>query len=143
MIARLRAWFDLNVLLMRYTGLTEGQIAERWPYSWALLTFPRRTGEALTDPVRRLHLIVQVLVVHLNATLSEVALCWWIDAWPHGWRQWVGFEAIAIAVVVVDYLRYEYLLEPWSRVRVKHGKPSLVRPYWEGGPRDGERFIHE
>lgn len=133
----------MNALLIRLTGLTEGQVAERWPFLWAVLTFPRRTGEAFRDPIRRTHLVVQALVVYLNAMLAAAATCWLLGVWPQGWRPWLLVDALSVGVVLVDYLRYEYVLEPWSRVRVAKGRPSLVRPYWEGGPRDGERFVNE
>ena len=45
-----------------------------------------------------------------------------------------------VVAMLYNYLSYEYVLEPISRDRVHAGEPSLVGPYWERGPRDGEVF---
>jgi hypothetical protein len=88
--------------------------------------------ECFTDPIRRLHFLVTIARRMLDAAVVVAVLPY--AAW-----------AAAPAAVLVDFVVYEYVLEPWSKVRVRAGKPSLVAPYYEGGPRvdEGERFMHE
>ena len=54
----------------------------------------------------------------------------------------VGMLVCPIVAVIYDYLSFEYMLEPASKALVEQGKPSLVGPFWEGGPRadEGEFF---
>jgi len=92
----------------------------------------RRTGEAFADPIRRLHIAVMVgrLTVDAAVVIAVLPTSVWLTA-P--------------AAVAVNYALYEYVLEPWSKARVRAGKASLVDAYWEGGPRsdEGERFTYE
>lgn len=54
----------------------------------------------------------------------------------------VGVLVCPLVALAWDYLTYEYVLEPISKELVKQGEPSLVGPFWEGGPRadEGEFF---
>lgn len=97
---------------------------------YALTATPRRTAEAFADPIRRLHIAVKILRLHLAAAAAVAVL-------PYS--PWLA----APAAVATDYAVYEYVLEPWSKARVRAGKPSLQGPYWETGPADGERFVNE
>lgn len=106
-------------------------------FGYALRATARRTREAFRDPIRRLHLSVQfvVLVPSAAETGLQAAVGWHIPTW----RDLLACVAAGGAYYAV----YEYLLEPWSKRRVRQGKPSLVGPYVERGPQDGERFTYE
>ena len=101
-----------------------------WLY--ALLATGRRTREAFSDPIRRLHLLVKVARLSLDVAAAVAVL-------PY--QSWFATPA----AIAADFVVFEYILEPWSKGRVKQGKPSLCGPYWESGPRtdEGERFSHE
>lgn len=101
----------------------------------AVEKFPQRTQDALSDPIRREHLLTKV---GLEFTSTAVALGVCLATGPIA----PACLAVSVVGVVANYLIFEYVLEPWSRKRVEEGKSSLVGPYWEGGPRDGERFIN-
>lgn len=93
----------------------------------ALAKTPQRIVDAFTDPTRRLHIGIQV----------GRALAMGVGGYLLG----TLVSPLAVpAVVAADYLGYEFGLEPLSKGRVKRGKRSLVGPYWETGPQDGETF---
>ncbi len=94
-------------------------------FLFALASVPRRTVDCFTDPIRRVHFLV------------ECALVW-------GGAAQVTQDAVQAATILGAYFGvYEFVLEPISRLFVRRGWPSLVGPYFERGPRTGERFIHE
>lgn len=101
----------------------------------AMGKFPERTQEAFADPVRRVHLLTQVSRL---STAASVAIGCTVFLAP----TIVGMLLCPLAAVLYDYVVYEYVLEPLSVERVREGKPSLVGPYWETGPRadEGEFF---
>lgn len=83
-------------------------------------------------PTRRRHLLWRV--VETCVGLLTGILVWELTA------------LVSVALVVgvsIEFLLYEYWIEPWSKYRVKQGKPSLAGPYWERGPQDGEKFVIE
>ena len=102
---------------------------------YALKRTPDRTEEAFSDPIRRTHIITQV---GLSASSGVVSIsCSFLIPTI------VGIPACAALGAIWYYAAYEFVLEPWSKARVKEGKPSLVGPYWERGPQDGEKFVNE
>mgnify|MGYP001605668072 CR=1 FL=1 len=96
---------------------------------------PQRMEAAWTDPVRRTHIIGQAA---LSGSSAAVAVACGLAI-----ATIVAIPVCAIVGGVYYYLTYEYVLEPWSKARVKEGKPSIVGPYWERGPQDGEEFKNE
>ena len=98
----------------------------------ALRVTPRRTRDAFADPIRRLHILVKALRLSLDVAAAVAVL-------PY--QPWLAGPA----AIAADYLVYEFCLEPWSKARrlADPRKASLVAPYWEGGPADGERFTYE
>ena len=102
----------------------------------ALEKFPERTQEALSDPVRRVHLATQFSRM---STAASVGIACTVFLAP----TLVGMFLCPLVAVLGDYLAYEYVLEPLSVDRVERGEPSLVAPYWETGPRsdEGEFFV--
>lgn len=101
----------------------------------ALEKTPQRTREAFSDPIRQVHLFTQFSRL---TTAASVAIGCTVFLAP----TIVGMLLCPLAAVAYDYLMYEYILEPLSVDRVKQGEPSLVAPFWEGGPRadEGEFF---
>ena len=94
-------------------------------YVWdTLIGSPKLTLAAFKDPIRRIHLGVQVALI-LGPT--------WL---------WSGSLQIAGLVLFTYFGVYEYILEPISKALVERGKPSLVGPYFERGPQEGEEFIY-
>lgn len=94
---------------------------------------PERFEDAIEDPVRRLHVVSQVGLSLSSGLISGG--CALLAATV------VGLLACPIAGLAWYYGMYEFILEPWSKARVEEGKPSLVGPYWERGPQDGETFV--
>lgn len=94
-----------------------------------------RTTTAFSDPIRRVHLGVQVSRL---ASAASVALTCVALLSP----TIVGILVCPFVAVLSDFITFEYVLEPISKERVKRGQPSLVGPYWETGPRadEGEFF---
>ena len=97
---------------------------------FAIEQFPTRTEEMWEDPIRREHFLTQAGLE--LSTASIVLACAAVVPLP--------FNLIVCPVVglVYNFATYEFVLEPISRELVKAGKPSLVGPYWERGPADGE-----
>ena len=79
----------------------------------------------LRDPIRRVHFAVQCGMV--------IGTVWGVSG---SWRT-------ALVATGVYFGIYEFLLEPLSKWMVTKGWPSLVGPYWERGPQDGEQFRYE
>lgn len=98
---------------------------------------PQRAREAFSDPVRRVHLLTQTGRVAGSAGLGITCAALLSPTI-------VGVLVCPFVSLVADFLTYEYVLEPISKDRVKEGKPSLVAPYWETGPRtdEGEVFVN-
>lgn len=44
-------------------------------------------------------------------------------------------------VPCVEYVWYEFFIEPLSKRRARAGKPSLAGPYFERGPQDDEPWV--
>lgn len=127
------------VLLVALTGCSTGAsnidsdgIGHNIAYS--LATVPQRTEETLSDPVRRTHLVTQI--GRLTSTASVAIGCFILVPPPF------NLGVCPVVATLYNYGMFEFVLEPISRQLVKEGKPSLVGPYWEGSPRDGETFIH-
>lgn len=83
-----------------------------------------------------MHIAVQFLVLVPASTEAalQVALGWHWPTWTDG--------LACIAAGVTYYALYEYGLEPPSKWLVRRGKPSLVGPYVERGPQDGEVYLY-
>lgn len=100
----------------------------------ALGKTPQRTADAFGDPVRREHLKTQI-----GLELSTVGVgitCTLFVPFPF------SLAVCPLVALAYNFISYEYVLEPISKDRVKQGLPSLVGPYWERGPQDGEVFVH-
>lgn len=82
--------------------------------------FPQRIKDALTDPVRRRHILGRIAEtwVPCVAILPLVA-GWWA-------------LALAPVIVIGELVVYEFVTEPLG----------WTGPYWERSPRDGEVFIN-
>ena len=104
-------------------------------FGYAIRETPRRTAEALRDPVRRTHLLAQSS--RIAGTASVGIGCVAILS-----PTIVGTLVCPLVALLYDYIMFEYVLEPISKDLVKDGKPSLVGPFWETGPRieEGEFF---
>lgn len=96
---------------------------------------PERVSEALAEPIRRVHLVTQILRFVSTAGVGIGCALTFAPTI-------VGMIACPFVAMAYDFILYEYVLDPISQTRVAEGKPSLVAPYWEGGPRtdEGERF---
>mgnify|MGYP001611545842 CR=1 FL=1 len=105
-------------------------------FQHAVEVTPERFTDAKEDPVRRVHIGVQAS--HLISTGGVTLTCAAILS-----PTIVGILVCPVVGFVYNYLTYEYILEPWSKARVRAGKPSLVGPYWERGAQDGEVFRNE
>jgi hypothetical protein len=77
---------------------------------------PLRLKEGLTDPIRRRHIVGQIAVCYLSAL---------------PFAGWFG----AAGVTFLNFLLYEYVGETLFK--------RWFGPYWERGPRDGERLVNE
>ena len=86
---------------------------------------PQWAWDMLRDPIRRVHFAVQCGMV--------IGTVWGVSG---SWRT-------ALVATGVYFGIYEFLLEPLSKWMVTKGWPSLVGPYWERGPQDGEQFRYE
>ena len=104
-------------------------------FQHAVEVTPQRFEEAMEDPVRRVHVGVQAS--HVISTASVSLTCAAILS-----PTIVGILVCPFVGLAYNYLSYEYILEPWSKARVRDGEPSLVGPYWERGPQDGEVFVN-
>lgn len=89
----------------------------------AISATDERTWEASRDPVRERHLLGRTL----ESCMGGVA---------------VGFLALPFGPLIgcpvaalVEFIVYEYLLEPISVAQLKAGKPTITGPYFERGPR--------
>lgn len=100
---------------------------------YAIQRTPERLDAAFTDPIRRTHVLTQV-ALSLSTQGATIA-CAVLLSTP------AAFVACPVAGVLWYFIGYEFILEPWSKARVQEGKPSLVGPYWERGPQDGEEFV--
>lgn len=102
---------------------------------YALEAAPERTREALADPIRRTHLLTQVSRVTSTAGVGITCAALLSPTI-------VGVLVCPLVALALDYLSFEYVLEPLSKELVSRGEPSLVGPYWETGPRadEGEFF---
>ena len=102
----------------------------------ALEKFRQRTQDMAEDPIRRTHFATEV---SLSSTAMSIAIgCAMLLA-----PTLVGMAVCPLVGVAAYFIGYEFILEPISKDRVKAGEPSLVGPYWERGPQDGEKFIRE
>ena len=104
-------------------------------FQHAMEVTPQRFEAAMEDPVRRVHIGVQAS--HVISTGGVTLTCAAILS-----PTIVGILVCPVVGLAYNYLIYEYVLEPWSKARVQEGEPSLVGPYFERGPQDGEVFIH-
>ena len=87
---------------------------------------PQRLKDALTDPIRRKHLVVRTA---LEAFTGVTGVAWYI--WmPHPWCYLLAGPVAAGASLIM----YEFILEPILK------NTEWIWPYWEGGPRDGQTF---
>lgn len=100
---------------------------------YAIEATPRRTVEAFSDPVRRQHLISEVSL-QLSAGSVTIGCLLLLPV--------VGVFVCPVAGLAYYFITYEYVLEPLSKELVKKGKPSLVGPYFERGPQDGEVYVN-
>ena len=102
---------------------------------YAIEATPQRVQEAFSDPVRRTHIATQIGRVSSSAGVG-IACTALLSPFL------VAALVCPFVAVAFDYLNFEYVLEPLSKERVSRGKPSLVGPYWETGPRadEGEFF---
>ena len=96
----------------------------------ALAATPRRVVDALADPARRLRGMIKI-----GRVAADFAAA--VAAW-----HFLPLVVDAAAVIALDFALYEFLLEPWSKARLRRGLRSLVGPYWEGAPHVGlgERY---
>lgn len=105
-------------------------------YTWdALEKFPQRTEDALKDPIRSRHLMWQIITSGSGMLVSAACAL----AAPTV----IGLAVCWIPGVIAYYINYEYVVEPLARQDVEQGEPSRAGPYWERGPRDGEKFQYE
>jgi len=93
-----------------------------------LFGFTCRNIASFQDPVRRTHVLVKS--GRLSLVVGSTVLLYKYTGW---WFLWVP--------ALLDFVVYEFILEPWSKARVKQGKPSLQGNYWETGPQTGEVFV--
>ena len=85
------------------------------------------------DPIRRQHFITQVGLESSTATVGIVCVALMAPTM-------IGMLICPLIAVLTNFFMFEFVLEPRSRDLVHQGQPSLVGPYWERGPRDGERY---
>ena len=97
---------------------------------FALEQFPTRTQEMWEDPIRREHFLNQAALEMSTATVAIT--CAALVPFPF------NIGVCPLVALGYNFGLYEFILEPESRERVKQGRPSLVGPYWERGPQDGE-----
>jgi hypothetical protein len=110
---------------------------------YAIRMFWQRSIDCFSDPIRWRHFVWRWVEGYVGG-VAVLLLCWAeFGIAPQGCWQWAGIVSVPSGAPLAEYLVYEYLIEPWARWRVHHGKPSTAGPYFERGPRDGERFIHE
>lgn len=119
---------------------------------YALTATPRRTRDAFSDPIRRLHILFRIVEGYVGGIATLAA---WEGLLTRGftWSDRLDILAIlvlyppiwlaALAAPLAEYLVYEFVFEPWAKWRVRRGKRSIVGPYYEGGPQDGEKFVNE
>ena len=125
-----------------------------------LRSMPRRFLDAFADPIRRRHVVGQSTLCYLSALPFT------------GNPGELKAHAMAGGVAFLNFALYEFVLEPLAkRVMVKRqemvekynfvpsgytklrrplrsllewvGRHSWFGPYWERGPRDGEKFERE
>ena len=102
---------------------------------YAIEATPERVQEAFGDPIRRTHIATQVGRVSSSAGVGITCAALLSPFF-------VAALVCPFIAVAFDFLIYEYVLDPLSWELVREGKPSLVGPYWETGPRadEGEFF---
>ena len=93
---------------------------------------PERVDDVLQDPIRREHVVTQISLEW--STASVAMTCAVFVPFPF------SLGVCPLLAVAYNFLAYEYVLDPISEDLVRQGKPSLVGPYWERGPKDGETF---
>src|SRR5437762_2403419 len=98
--------------------------ATKHPFLWAFIVAPLRVKEALSDPIRLLHIIFQVGMV------TGVA---WL---------WTRSLTTSFGITGSYYVLYEFVVEPIARFLYHRGYHSICGEYWERGPREGEKFEH-
>jgi hypothetical protein len=102
----------------------------------AVEAMPQRIDDAFSDPVRRTHIVTQAGRIASSAGIGITCVSLLAPTV-------VGMLVCPIVAIIADFLSYEFVLEPLSKELVKEGKPSLIGPYWETGPRtdEGEVFV--
>lgn len=110
---------------------------------YAIRMFWTRTVDCFSDPIRWRHLVWRGVEGYVGGAVAVGLLRYQLGVIPRGGWQWAAVVTVPLAGVVAEYLVYEYLIEPWARMRVRAGKPSTAGPYFERGPRDGEAFRYE
>lgn len=98
-----------------------------------LALVPQRTDDMWNDPVRRTHFITETGLA--TSSMSVAITCAFMLS-----PTIVGMLVCPFVGAAYYFAVYEFILEPLSKDLVREGKPSLVGPYWERGPRDGEVF---
>lgn len=97
-------------------------MSEKGDFLSPILETPRRIKDALSDSVRRRHVLARLLECGAAAVSAGVVV------FTAGWY---GLFLAPIVGTFVDFLVFEYITEPlgWAGY------------YWERGPRDEEKFV--
>lgn len=121
-----------TLVLVLLVTLLSGCAAQHLRY--ALGQVPDRTQEMWEDPIRRTHFLTEI---GLSGTAMGVSIGCSLLLAP----SILGLALCPIVGVAYYFGMYEFVLEPISKRRVQEDKPSLVGPYWERGPQDGEELL--
>lgn len=121
------------------------------PWLYALGATRRRVVDAFSDPIRRCHIVGRIAEGYLGGlALVVFSVQTFLMSDGISWREILGdpstvvvLLALPAIVPMIEYVVYEFVLEPWAKARVRRGKPSIVGPYWERSPQDGERFLYD
>lgn len=109
-------------------------MADSPDFNHATRSFLRRLADVWLDPIRLTHVFTQIVMVYAavfpSILLAKIVSGLWVFLLP-------------VPAIMLYYGLYEFVLEPIAKWMVKKGYPSLVGPYWERGPQDGETFTRE
>lgn len=101
--------------------------AQEHPVLGTLAITPFRVYQAFADPIRRRHIAGQWAVGTASSGLALLSMLYF--------PKYVGLLTVPFLATALNYLLYEFVAEPIF--------PKWFGPYWERGPRDGERFTYE